>query len=124
MGNGIFSENFFNPVVYVPNDQLAMGIVLRYVCWGTHGPPPPPRTPAADRPTPPPPSDPQKFSHTVGCQDLNSPPPPLRPWAYCTEAYVLVSGKCAPHMIDKQAENPRHAMDGNESEMGCGSAHL
>ena len=67
-----------NPVVYVSNDQRVMGIILRYVCWGTHGAPPPipPWTPAIDRPTYLPPlPDPQKFSHTVGCQDSNGPPP-------------------------------------------------
>ena len=43
----------------------------------THSPPPS-RDPAADQPThlpPPPPPDPQKFSHTVGCQNSNRPPP-------------------------------------------------
>ena len=29
------------PVVYIQNDQRVMGIILRYVCWGTHRPPPP-----------------------------------------------------------------------------------
>ena len=28
---------------YIQNDQRVMGIILRYVCWGTHRPPPPPR---------------------------------------------------------------------------------
>ena len=31
----MFSENFFAPFVYVQNDQRIMGIILRYVCWGT-----------------------------------------------------------------------------------------
>ena len=31
-----FSENVFTPVVYVRNDERVMGIILRYVCWGTH----------------------------------------------------------------------------------------
>ena len=39
MGN-FFSEPFFAPLVYV---QGVMGIVLSYVCWGTHRPPLPPR---------------------------------------------------------------------------------
>ena len=52
-----------------------MGIILRYVCWGTHGPPPPPGPRRlTSQPTYPPP-DPQKFLHTVECQDLNRPPP-------------------------------------------------
>ena len=42
------SKNFFTPVVYVPNDQRVMGIILRYVCWGTHRPPPPPPGEACD----------------------------------------------------------------------------
>ena len=32
----------FPPVVYIQNDQRVMGIILRYVCWGTHRLPPPP----------------------------------------------------------------------------------
>ena len=43
----IFLEFFFTPVVYIQNDQRVMGIILRYVCWGTHRPPPPPGSPAA-----------------------------------------------------------------------------
>ena len=47
MGN--FFGIFFTPVVYIQNDQRVMGIILRYVCWGTHRPPPPPPgSPAAD----------------------------------------------------------------------------
>ena len=47
MGN--FLGIFFTPVVYIQNDQRVMGIILRYVCWGTHRPPPPPPgSPAAD----------------------------------------------------------------------------
>ena len=34
-----FCQFFFAPLVYVQNDQRVMGIILRYVCWGTHGPP-------------------------------------------------------------------------------------
>ena len=40
-----FLNFFLTPLVYVQNDQRVMGIILRYVCWGTHCPPPPPRTP-------------------------------------------------------------------------------
>ena len=47
MGN--FFGIFFTPVVisyffgvFLQNDQRVMGIILRYVCWGTHRPPPPP----------------------------------------------------------------------------------
>ena len=46
MGN--FFRIFFTPVVYIQNDRRVMGIILRYVCWGTHQPPPPPGSPAAD----------------------------------------------------------------------------
>ena len=35
MGN-FFLKFFFAPVVYVQNDQRVMGIILRYVCWGTY----------------------------------------------------------------------------------------
>ena len=40
IGN-FFLKISFTPFVYVPNDQRVMGIILRYVCWGTHGPPTP-----------------------------------------------------------------------------------
>ena len=59
----LFLKKFFTPHVYVQNDQRVMGIILRYVCWGTHRYPP--GAPAADWPTPPPP-DPPKFSHMWG----------------------------------------------------------
>ena len=59
----------FTPVVCVQNDQRVMGIIMRYVCWGT---PPPPRPSwgawqLTGQPTYPPPPlpDPQKFSHPV-----------------------------------------------------------
>ena len=48
--------------MYVQNDQRVMGIILRYVFWGTHRPPL--GTPAADGPThlpPPPPSPPSRL---------------------------------------------------------------
>ena len=32
----IFLKKNFTPLVYVQNDQHIMGIILRYVCWGTH----------------------------------------------------------------------------------------
>ena len=65
----IFLKIYFTPVMYVPDGQRVMGIILRYVCWGTQGPPPPPGTPAAGQPThltppPLPPSRPPKvFAH-------------------------------------------------------------
>ena len=31
-----FLKNFFTPFVYVQNDQRVTGIILRYVCRGTH----------------------------------------------------------------------------------------
>ena len=39
-----FLKKLLPPIVYVPNDQRFMGIMLTYVCWGTHRhlPPPPP----------------------------------------------------------------------------------
>ena len=51
MGKFFEIEIFLTPVVYIQNDQRVMGIILRYVCWGTHRPPPPPGSPAADCPT-------------------------------------------------------------------------
>ena len=39
MGNFFFEKTFY-PVVYSQNDQRVMGIILRYVCWGTDPPPP------------------------------------------------------------------------------------
>ena len=38
---GVFFEILFTPLVYVQNDQRIMGIISRYVFWGTHRPPPP-----------------------------------------------------------------------------------
>ena len=35
MGN-FFLKKIFTPFVYVQNDQRVMGIILRFVCWGTH----------------------------------------------------------------------------------------
>ena len=49
-----------------------MGIILRYVCWGTHRPPPPPGSLAADRPT----RRPPRFGSTKGG---GRGPPPLQP---------------------------------------------
>ena len=31
-----FLKIFFTPFVYVSNDQRVIGIILRFVCWGTH----------------------------------------------------------------------------------------
>ena len=50
-----FLKKCFTRAVYVQNDQRVMGIILRYVCWGTHGTPPLGTT-AAERPTHLPPS--------------------------------------------------------------------
>ena len=64
-----FLKKIFTPVVYVPNDQRVMGIIWRYVRWGTHGPPPPPPpgTPAADLPTHLPPlQTPKSFRTRLG----------------------------------------------------------
>ena len=33
---GKFSENFFTSFVYVQNHERVIGMILRYVCWGTH----------------------------------------------------------------------------------------
>ena len=62
MGASVDGQFFLTQLVYIQNDQRVMGIILRYVCWGT--PPPPPRSPAAD---------PQGFGQRRGVED----PPPL-----------------------------------------------
>ena len=51
MGN-FFLKKIFTPLVYVQNDQCVMGIILRYVCWGTHRSPPPLVDLSVDRPPP------------------------------------------------------------------------
>ena len=68
MGN--FFEKFFIPLVHIQNDQCVMGIILRYLYWGTHRPPL--GGPAADRPT----GRPLRFGSTKG--GGRGPPPPLR----------------------------------------------
>ena len=35
-----FLKEMFTPLVYVQNDLRVMGVVLRYLCWGTHRLPP------------------------------------------------------------------------------------
>ena len=39
---GQFFDKKFTPLLYAQNDQHVIGIILRYVRWGTHRPPPPP----------------------------------------------------------------------------------
>ena len=36
MGEKKILKKIFTPLLYVQNDQRVMGIILRYVCWGTH----------------------------------------------------------------------------------------
>ena len=43
MGN--FFRIFFTPPVYIQMISVSWGSFLRYVCWGTHQPPPPPGEP-------------------------------------------------------------------------------
>ena len=64
-----FLKKIFTSHVHIQNDQRVMGIILRYVCWGTHRPPP--GGPAADRPT----RRPPRFGSTKGGE--GSPPPPF-----------------------------------------------
>ena len=73
---GKFFERFFTPVVYIQSDQCIMGIILRYVCWGTHRPPL--GSPAADRPT----RQPPRFG------SAKPPPPPYNPQNGCTPLRV------------------------------------
>ena len=58
--------------MHIQNDQYVMGIILRYVCWGTHRPPP--GGPTADRPT----RRPPRFGSTKG-GGRGPLPPPLQP---------------------------------------------
>ena len=67
-----FLKKIFTSHVHIQNDQRVMGIILRYVCWGTHRPPP--GGPAADRPT----RRPPRFGSTKGGGGV-PPPPPLQP---------------------------------------------
>ena len=67
MGKFFLKKNFTSHV-HIQNDQRVMGIILRYVCWGTHRPPP--GGPAADRPT----RRPPRFGSTKGGGGV--PPPP------------------------------------------------
>ena len=66
MGN--FFELFLTPLVHIQNDQCVMGVILRYLSWGTHRPPP--GGPAADRPT----RRPLRFGSTKGGGRAPSPP--------------------------------------------------
>ena len=76
-----FLKKIFTSHVHIQNDQRVMGIILRYVCWGTHRPPP--GGPAADRPT----RRPPRFGSTKGgggvppppLEGGGGPPPPLQP---------------------------------------------
>ena len=64
-----FFGNFFAPLVHIQNEQRVMGIILRYVCWGTHRPPPPLGSPALTAR----PADPQGLGQPRGGE--RSPPP-------------------------------------------------
>ena len=57
---GKFFCKKFAPLVHIQNDQLVMGIILRYVCWGTHRTPPPPIRGARQSPS----LQPPKWAHT------------------------------------------------------------
>ena len=69
-----FFEKSLTPLVHIQNDQCVMGIILRYVCRGTHRPPP--GGPAADRPT----RRPPRFGSTKAGGGVPSPPPPWGGW--------------------------------------------
>ena len=60
-------KRIFTPLVHIRNDQRVMGIILKYVYWGTHRPPL--GFPVTDRPT----RDPQGLGQPRGG---GSPPPP------------------------------------------------
>ena len=78
---------FFTSLVHIQNDQRVMGIILRYVCWGTHRPPPPPRGAwrLAARP-----ADPQGLGQPRGG---DAPPPPNSPQnCHTPRGHTLVGG--------------------------------
>ena len=73
-GQNFFEKNF-NLIVYIQNDQRVMGIILRYVCWGTHRPTPRepgPPTPkvwvnqGGGEPPPPPLTAPKMVAYPLG----------------------------------------------------------
>ena len=73
-----FLKKIFTPSVYVQNDQRVMGFILRYACWGSHGPPPATGGPRrlTGRPTyPPPPPDPKSFRSRLGVNIQPGQPP-------------------------------------------------
>ena len=90
---GKFFEKFFTPLVHIQNDQRVMGIILRYVCWGTHRPPPPPGSPAADHAT----RGAPRFGSTKGGGEWSPPPyspqngrTPLGAWrSFGTEIFFI-----------------------------------
>ena len=88
MGKKFFGK-IFTPIVYIQNDQRVMGIVLRYVCWGTHRPPA--WSPAAHRPT----RRPPRFGSTKG-GGRGPPPPPYSPQNGCTPLGVTHWLEAAP----------------------------
>ena len=69
MGKFFLKKNFTSHV-HIQNDQRVMGIILRYVCWGTHRPPPRGARRLTARP-----ADPQGLGQPRGGEGS---PPPLR----------------------------------------------
>ena len=97
MGN--FFEKIFTPLVHIQNDQCVMGIILRYVCWGTHRPPPPWGGGAvADRPT----RRPPRFGSTKGGW---VPFPPLQPpkLSHTPRGHTLAGG--GPRAVRLQGDH-------------------
>ena len=76
-----FFKKVFLPVVYIQNDQRVMAIILRYVCWGTHRPPPPLGEP--DAPTP-------KVWVNQGGRE--PPPPPTPKQLHTPRGHTLAGG--------------------------------
>ena len=65
-------------------------------------------------PSPPPP-DPQKFSHTVGCQDSNRPPPLVRAFMLCC-MWRCVCHNVGPLMNSSMEEAALGRMYGEHQE--------
>ena len=95
----IFLQKLFTPLVYTHNDQRVMGIILRYVCWGTHRPPR--GSPAADRLT----RQPPRFGSTKG-------PPPSPSTTFAFVCFLIRSHP--PSTTPETVEHPSGSNPGWE----------
>ena len=121
---GKFFENIFTPLVYIQNDQHVMGIILRYVCWGTHRPPPPLGSPAADDPT----HRPPRFGSTKAGGEGGlpppfggeCPPPPLQPLKRLNTPRGQTLAGCSPRATGANGDGRGRGHRGGKVVSGCG----